>query len=116
MPSKTKLHVFFEWLKARIREPSSRIALITLASLLGIKLTPEYQELIIQGGLLVASFVAFITGDPQSIESKEGHERNVEQIEEVTDFATESVEELHARIDELQAELKKVDLLGEDSK
>lgn len=53
----------FTYIAARLAERSTYIGLIGLLSVFGVTIAPEYQEMIISGGISFASLIGVFTGD-----------------------------------------------------
>ncbi len=58
-----KVKAVFKWLGGRLAERSSWLGIIAVLASLGITISPELQDVIIQVGLSLAGLVAFLTKD-----------------------------------------------------
>jgi hypothetical protein len=54
---------FLLYIAARLRERSTWLGLVSLATALGIVLTPEMSEAVIAAGMSVAGLLSVVTGD-----------------------------------------------------
>lgn len=64
------IKTFLEWIASRLVERSSWLGLISIITAIGISLTPELQEVIIQLGLAIGGLVAFFTKDKATAKNK----------------------------------------------
>lgn len=61
-----KVRSFLKWIGNRLAERSSWLGVIAVLASLGISVSPELQDVIIQLGLSLAGLVAFLTKDKKA--------------------------------------------------
>ncbi len=55
------------WLKNRLKERSTWLGIITLASIAGLNISPEQKELVITIGMAAAALLATFTADTKPV-------------------------------------------------
>ena len=58
-----KIKTIFNWLSSRLNERSSWLGLTAILASVGVVISPELQDVIIQVGISVAGLIAFLTKD-----------------------------------------------------
>ena len=62
-----KIKSVFNWLGSRLHERSSWLGLTAVLASVGITISPELQDVIIQGGIALAGLITFLTKDRTTI-------------------------------------------------